>query len=279
MGADFKSSRTLALAALAVAMAAALWAQSAPPSTTPPATLPTAQSTPPSGAPPVTPPTAQPAPGTTPVGGDSPAPAPSKKPAPGTVPVKGDTSATAVNPDKVIEPEAIPSKSSPAPSRTSTPSAIAISVPAASATGTRSTPKSRWASSPAACARPCSCRASMAFSFSPPGLGCGTRQTAPDPFHPDVRRVTSRPGAPTASSAASNEASNWRSWALGVPTRYRAARAQKLNVLLADHAAVQHPDALGLAVLSSITVMISSTVVTSLRLPAKPRRPAASPRD
>ncbi|MGD0632287.1 MAG: M48 family metalloprotease [Terracidiphilus sp.] len=47
-------------------------------------------------------PSAQPAPGTAPVGGDTPA----SKPAPGTTPVGGDTPATAtdVNPEKVVEP-------------------------------------------------------------------------------------------------------------------------------------------------------------------------------
>jgi len=85
MSAAFKGSKAVTLAALA--LATVLWAQSTP-STTPPASTPTAQ----------------PAPGTTPVGGDTPAPTSTKQPAPGTTPVGGDVSATAVDPEKVVEP-------------------------------------------------------------------------------------------------------------------------------------------------------------------------------
>jgi len=135
MRAGFKSSRAVALAALALALATTLWAQSTPQagSQPAPASAPTAQpapgttpvggDTPPAapGKPPAagaTPsrnsaagaaqagaPAAQPAPGTTPVGGDTPPAAPGKQPAPGTTPVGGDVPATtSVNPDKVIEP-------------------------------------------------------------------------------------------------------------------------------------------------------------------------------
>jgi hypothetical protein len=135
MRAGFKSSRAVALAALALALATTLWAQSTPQagSQPAPASAPTAQPAP--GTSPVggdtastnsakpsaagaTPsrnsaagaaqagaPAAQPAPGTTPVGGDTPPAAPGKPPAPGTTPVGGDVPATTgVNPDKVIEP-------------------------------------------------------------------------------------------------------------------------------------------------------------------------------
>jgi hypothetical protein len=120
------------MAALALALATGLGAQSTDPNTTP-ATTPAAQTTPqpapgtttvggdtaptnagkqsPSGtsqtgngAPSTTTPTAQPAPGTTPAGGDTPASDPSKTPAPGTTPVGADTAATDVHPEKVIEP-------------------------------------------------------------------------------------------------------------------------------------------------------------------------------
>jgi hypothetical protein len=130
MRAGFKSSRAVTLAVLALAVTAALVAQSAPRSTssgTTPANTPTVQPAPgtaPVGsddpaatptqqqAPGTTPaganlpsaaPTQAPPPGTTPVGGDTPA-TPSAKPAPGTTPVGGDTPAAAVNPEKVIEP-------------------------------------------------------------------------------------------------------------------------------------------------------------------------------
>jgi len=79
------------LAAMALAVATTLWAQTTPQSS--PSSTPTASA-----------PTAQPAPGTTPVAGDTPASTPSKPPAPGTTPVGGDTPAAAVNPDKVVEP-------------------------------------------------------------------------------------------------------------------------------------------------------------------------------
>ena len=79
------------LAAMALAVATTLWAQTTPQSS--PSSTPTASA-----------PTAQPAHGTTPVAGDTPASTPSKPPAPGTTPVGGDTPAAAVNPDKVVEP-------------------------------------------------------------------------------------------------------------------------------------------------------------------------------
>jgi len=128
--------RAGSLAALALALATGVWAQSAPGQSTAPGNTPAAQPAP--GTTPVggdtassgtvnasaqksspaaaqtvpaqtgsstqSAPTAQPDPGTTPVGGDTPA----SKPAPGTTPVGGDTPATAtatdVNPEKVIEP-------------------------------------------------------------------------------------------------------------------------------------------------------------------------------
>jgi hypothetical protein len=148
MRAGFKSSRAVALAAFALALATTLWAQSTPQAgsqpaqaSTTPASAPTAQPAP--GTTPVggdtasasstkppaastTPssnsaadatqagaPAAQPAPGTTPVGGDTPPAAPGKKPAPGTTPVGGDTAATNVNPDKVVEPGSQPVKVKP----------------------------------------------------------------------------------------------------------------------------------------------------------------------
>ena len=86
MSAGYKVSKAAMLAALA--LATALWAQSTPSSTPPPADVPKAQ----------------PAPGTAPVNGDTPATIPAKQPAPGTTPVEGDVSAPAVNPDKVVEP-------------------------------------------------------------------------------------------------------------------------------------------------------------------------------
>jgi len=130
MRAGFKSSRAVALAALALALAATLWAQSTPqagsqpaPANTAPASAPSAQPAPgtspvggdtasasstkppAAGAAQAGTPAAQPAPGTTPVGGDPPPATTGKPPAPGTTPVGGDTAATAsVNPDKVIEP-------------------------------------------------------------------------------------------------------------------------------------------------------------------------------
>ena len=87
MGAGFKVCKAVMLSGLALVLATALWAQSTP-SSTPPASTPTAQ----------------PAPGTTPVGGDTPASTPTKQPAPGTTPVGGDVSATTVDPEKVVEP-------------------------------------------------------------------------------------------------------------------------------------------------------------------------------
>ncbi len=102
-----KGMRTVTLATsvagVALALACAGWAQSAPqpdPSGNTPASN-------------TSTPAAQPAPGTTPVAGDSPASKsdpksskdPSKQdPAPGTTPVKGDVPADAVNPEKVVEP-------------------------------------------------------------------------------------------------------------------------------------------------------------------------------
>ncbi len=88
MRAILKGINAVTLAALALALAPALGAQSAPSSTPPAATTPTAQ----------------PAPGTAPVSGDTPATAPAGKPAPGTTPVSGDVAAPVVNPDKVVEP-------------------------------------------------------------------------------------------------------------------------------------------------------------------------------
>jgi predicted Zn-dependent protease len=105
MKAEFKASRVVLLAGLA--MATTLWAQSTSQSTP---SAPTSSDTT----------VTQPAPGTAPVGGDVPAATASSpaspdtiskdkdkdkdKPAPGTTPVGGDTPATAVNPEKVVEP-------------------------------------------------------------------------------------------------------------------------------------------------------------------------------
>jgi predicted Zn-dependent protease len=84
-----------------LALAATVWAQSAPAGTAP-------SSEPPSSSVPETHPTARPAPGTTPVGGDIPAAAPSatssSKSAPGNAPASGDAPVVNVNPDKVIVP-------------------------------------------------------------------------------------------------------------------------------------------------------------------------------
>jgi beta-barrel assembly-enhancing protease len=116
MRADFYRSRAGMLAALVLAISATVWGQSttqSSPSSTPPASAPSAQS----------------APGTTPVAGDTPAPAAAPaaskddaskdksandksakdknakdKPAPGTTPVKGDVAALNVDPAKVVEP-------------------------------------------------------------------------------------------------------------------------------------------------------------------------------
>jgi len=90
MRAILKGINAVTLAALALALAPTLGAQSAPSSTPPAATTPTAR----------------PAPGTAPVSGDTPATAPAGKPAPGTTPVAGDVAAPVVNvnPDKVVEP-------------------------------------------------------------------------------------------------------------------------------------------------------------------------------
>jgi len=87
MRANSQGLNAVLVAGLALVLASAAWAQSAP-----------------SGTPPSSTPTAQPAPGATPVGGDTPSAAPTSKPAPGTTPVEGDTPAAAVNPDKVVEP-------------------------------------------------------------------------------------------------------------------------------------------------------------------------------
>src|ERR1035437_1904022 len=94
-----------ALAALVLGLASMPWAQSTPPSAPP--SSPPPGTPPPSGIPAVQPtPSAQPLPGTTPVGGDIPVPPSDKKPAPGTTPVGGDIPAPAstVNPEKVVEP-------------------------------------------------------------------------------------------------------------------------------------------------------------------------------
>ena len=113
MRSDLRDKKVATLAAtvagLALALATAAWAQSAPqqsdpqpnPAAAPPATTPPAQTQPAPGTTPVTgdSPAAQPAPGTTPVDGDK---APTK-PVPGTEPVKGDVPAAAVNPEKVVE--------------------------------------------------------------------------------------------------------------------------------------------------------------------------------
>jgi hypothetical protein len=107
--------RAGSLAALALALATGVGAQTTPDSNTTPASPPAAQPAPGTAQTGTAPtgtaqtgsstqptPTAQPAPGTAPVGGDTPA----SKPAPGTAPVGGDTPATAtdVNPEKVVEP-------------------------------------------------------------------------------------------------------------------------------------------------------------------------------
>jgi predicted Zn-dependent protease len=109
MRAILKGINAVTLAGLALALAPMLGAQSAPSSTPPAATTPTAQpapgTAPVSGDTPATAPAAKPAPGTTPVAGDTPSTAPAGKPAPGTTPVAGDVAAPAVNvnPDKVVE--------------------------------------------------------------------------------------------------------------------------------------------------------------------------------
>jgi predicted Zn-dependent protease len=99
MRVDFKGYRTMTLAAMTFALAAALWAQSTPTSAPPVS---------PSASAPSSAPAAQPAPGTVPVSGDTPAsapaPGPKDKPAPGTTPVAGDAAAPTVNPGKVVEP-------------------------------------------------------------------------------------------------------------------------------------------------------------------------------
>ena len=84
-------------AGLALALATAAWAQSAPQSS------PTTTGTPP---------IVQPAPGTAPVDGDKPAPE-KKDPAPGTTPVKGDEAPKNVDPDKVVEVGSQPIKVKP----------------------------------------------------------------------------------------------------------------------------------------------------------------------
>jgi len=107
MRAILKGIHAVTLAALALALAPTLGAQSAPSSTPPAATTPTAQPAPGTapvvGDTPATSPTAKPAAGTAPVSGDTPATAPAGKPAPGTTPVAGDVAAPVVNPDKVVE--------------------------------------------------------------------------------------------------------------------------------------------------------------------------------
>jgi predicted Zn-dependent protease len=107
MRAILKGINAVTLAALALALAPTLGAQSAPSSTPPAATTPTAQpapgTAPVSGDTPSAAPTAKPAAGTAPVSGDIPATAPAGKPAPGTTPVAGDVAAPVVNPDKVVE--------------------------------------------------------------------------------------------------------------------------------------------------------------------------------
>jgi predicted Zn-dependent protease len=115
MGAEFRRTRALVLAGLALALAATLPAQSPGPSTAPTGTASTQQApgtTPAGSATPTSTPTVQPAPGTTTVGGDIPASKPdatsdtkpSGKPAPGTTPVGGDIPATKVDTAKVVEP-------------------------------------------------------------------------------------------------------------------------------------------------------------------------------
>ena len=122
----WRDLRAFALAALVLALAVGLGAQSTGSSSTPsstPAAQPAPGTTPVGGdaasagsaqqsspgtaqtgsQTPSATPTAQPAPGTAPVGGDTPA-SPTSKPAPGTTPVGGDTPATDVHPEKVIEP-------------------------------------------------------------------------------------------------------------------------------------------------------------------------------
>ncbi|HMD75907.1 MAG TPA: M48 family metalloprotease [Terracidiphilus sp.] len=108
MRADCKGLRAATLAGLALALATGVWAQQSTPSSTPPASTPTAQpapgTTPVGGDTPSTTTTKQPASGTTPVGGDTPSTTTTKQPAPGTTPVGGDTEATSVDPYKVVEP-------------------------------------------------------------------------------------------------------------------------------------------------------------------------------
>ncbi len=127
--------RAGSLAALALALATGVWAQSTADSTTTPSSPAAAQPAP--GTAPVggdtaasasgsgqaqqssqagsstqtQTPSAQPEPGTSPVGGDTPA----TKPAPGTTPVGGDTPATATDaqPEKVVEPGSQPAKVKP----------------------------------------------------------------------------------------------------------------------------------------------------------------------
>ncbi|MGA3136519.1 MAG: M48 family metalloprotease [Terracidiphilus sp.] len=103
-----KGLRAATLAGLALALAMGVWAQQSTPSSTPPASTPTAQpapgTTPVGGDTPSTTTTKQPASGTTPVGGDTPSTTTTKQPAPGTTPVGGDTEATSVDPYKVVEP-------------------------------------------------------------------------------------------------------------------------------------------------------------------------------
>jgi len=115
--------KAIALAAVALGLTAAVWAQSPAPST-PSAGTPSAQpvpsaqpapgTTPVGGDTPAAPADKKPVPGTTPVGGDAPAASSDKthpdktpldkKPAPGTTPVEGDIPAVNVNPEKVVEP-------------------------------------------------------------------------------------------------------------------------------------------------------------------------------
>jgi len=105
--------KAMALAAVALGLTSAFWAQS-PASSTPPANTPAAQPVPSAqpapgtipvgGDTPASPTDKKPAAGATSVGGDTPATPSDKKPAPGTTPVGGDLPASTVNPEKVVEP-------------------------------------------------------------------------------------------------------------------------------------------------------------------------------
>lgn len=92
--------------------------------------------------------------GAEPVKGDVAAPAKTEskdkkdekgKTAPGTEPVKGDAAPAAVNPDKVVEVGSEPVKVKPGSIEDVNAVGTATSADAAWATGTRPTPRSRWA--------------------------------------------------------------------------------------------------------------------------------------